>query len=1139
MKKDCVHNHLGCRYFPQNQKRKFMYIKLFQKLSGAMLLVLFSCGALLAQERTINGVVVDNINGQQLPGAVISIKGRPSNVAANAQGKFSIKVLPSDSVIVISFVGYQRAFVNVVGQDFVTVKMTSINKDLSDVVVVGYGTQSKRDITGSMATVDLKQIADIPAASITELLRGQVPGLSVAGGSQRPGDLATVSVRQQFNWGKDGGSTSPIIVIDDVIQIDPQTGKPSQEAFQNLDLSEVKSITVVRDAAAAIYGARGSQGAIIITTKRGTIGAPRVSYNAKFETNDAVSRGKVMNAGQFGVYSNEFYRALGRSQDNLFSDAELASMDSLNYDWLDNTWKPATTMQHSLNVSGGTDKATYFTGASYYTQGANMGSQDFKRWTYRAGTDVKVMSGLHLGATIAANNTNVAKSFTKINFRDGYANGGEQNDYSVLLHMPKYIPWIYNVDGVDQYISPPLGSYKAGNVKGNNSLSNWNYYALLNNGSQTTNKNFNYNVNISLQYDVPFVKGLSFKLNYGLSQQATNTEQDMFPQLLYQNSKIASAGTHLFSEIPSNDSKWKGTLNTANARVTYDNTTSKNEQSNFFVTYNRSFGEHSISAMVSAEKATNGLEERYQIYDNPNAAVYNGTSVSAGTLNTGNTITRRYEGGSLGYLGRLNYSFKDRYLLQFVFRSDASTIFAPENYWGFFPALSAGWIMSDEKFFKDNVSWVNFLKIRANIGRTGNSNINPWHWLQVYTAATDKGFGFGSNGGTYVTGFTPGVTPNRDVAWDATLQRNFGLDMSFLNSRLSVTFDQYYNSDKNILTDMSKALNNPVSVGGAFAEQNYSALNSWGTELSINWRDHVGDFTYSVGINSGWSNYKVVKFLPQPFNYPSITTTEREEGTYGITPVWGFQTWKQTSGHDGILRTDADIDNYWNYLSQDAANSGVAGAAPNFLGITSKSGLKKGMLVYKDVAGALNANGKTIAGPDGTILADEDYVKLKKSNRSYGFTTNLNFGWKGISLIAQISTSWGGTNSLDYIKQGTSSSNATWAQPIYLTDMYDSATNPNGKYPNIAYYDDFGGTNSDFFMLPTFRMYVRSLSVGYSLPAAWVRKAKIQSCRIFLSGNNLWDFYNPYPDKYRNMYDAPNVGYPTLRTWALGLNVGF
>ncbi|WP_447642958.1 MULTISPECIES: SusC/RagA family TonB-linked outer membrane protein [Chitinophagaceae] len=1098
---------------------------------------LISTNRLFAQSVKLTGNVTDKETGSPLSNVLVRVKNGTASVETDSLGYFKITAPSSESILTFSLVGYRIYETKAGSNSLVNIGLTQIVDNSNDVVVIGYGTQNKRDITGSMATVNLKTIADMPVASISDALRGQIPGLNVSGGSQRPGTMATLSVRQQFNWGKDGGGTIPLIVIDDVIQVDPQSGLPSLDRFNQLDLSEVESITVLKDASAAIYGSRGSQGAIIVKTKRGKVGTPRISYNAKFETNDAVSHGKVMNARQYGEYSNKFGRALGWNQDYMYSDAELVSMDSLNYDWLANDWGSAGVMQHSLDLSGGADRATYFMGASYYTQGANLGSQDFKRWTYRAGTDVKVLSGLRFSATLAASNTNVEKSFTKINFSDGFANGGEQNDYSVLLHMPKYIPWMYNINGVDQYISPPLGANKLGSASGNNSLSNWNYYALLNNGSKTTNQQFNYNVNFSLQYDVPFVQGLSFKMNYGMSQASNNTEQDQFPITLYQASKITAVGKHLFSETPASD--WTSTVNKSNARVTYDNTTSKSEQTNFFVSYDRKFGDHSFSAMASVEKTKNSLEDRYQIYDNPSADIYNGTSVSAGTLNTANTITYRYSSGTLSYLGRLNYSFKSRYLLQFVFRTDASTNFAPEHYWGFFPAVSAGWVMSDENFFKYSLPWVNYLKLRVNVGKTGNNNISAFKWLQVYTAATDKGFGFGNNGGMYVTGFTPGVTPNREAGWDNTLQRNVGLDMSFLNRRLSVTFDQYFNSSRNMLTDMSRALNFPISVGGAFAEQNYSGVNAWGSELSINWKDNIGELSYSVGINTGLNNYKTIKYLDQAFSYPSITTTSKAVGNYGIVPVWGFETWKQTSGGDGMLRTDADIDNYWNYLSQNAANSGVAGAIPNFLGVTSKSGLKKGMLVYEDIAGDLNTTDKTISGPNGRIAADEDYVRLKKSNRSYGLTTNINLAWRGISLYTQIATSWGGANWLDYVKQGTSSTNAMWSQPIYLTDMYDSTTNPNGKYPNVAYYDAFGGSKSDFFLMPTFRMVVRTLSVGYTLPTAWVKKAKVENARVYVSGNNLWDLYNPYPNKYRNMYDSPTVGYPTLRTWAFGLNIGF
>ncbi|MFD1771979.1 SusC/RagA family TonB-linked outer membrane protein [Sphingobacterium suaedae] len=1085
----------------------------------------------------ITGKVLDH-NGAPVPGATVLVKGTKAGVKTDENGVFNINVPELNSVIVVSYVGYKVQEINVGGKSNITIHLEPLDA-IDEVVVVGYGTQRAKDITGSIVSVDVGKLADLPVASISEALRGQVPGLNVSGGSNRPGAMASLSIRQQFNWGKDGGSEVPLIVIDDVIQVDPQNGKPSLERFNMLDVSEIESITVLRDASAAIYGSRASQGAIVVKTKRGKAGPPRIAYSAKFQTNDAISHGKVMNARQYGEFANSFGRAAGWNDNYFYSDAELARMDSLNYDWLANDWRAANAMQHSLDVSGGSDRATYYTGASFYTQTPNLGAQDFKRWTFRAGTDVKVASNLRLGATLAAANTNLEKSFTKINMNDGsFAIGGEQNDYSILLHMPKYIPWMYTIDGVDHYVSPALGPHRIGRVSGNNSLSNWNYYELLNNGSKTTSKDFNYNANFSLQYDVPFVKGLSFKFNYGLMQSAGNTEQVMMPLLLALAKNTNTADNHLYS----NTTQWDApALNKANSRVTYDNTTAKSEQMNFFANYNATFGDHDIGAMFSIEKATTGWEDRYQIYDNPTRGVYNGTSISAGTLNNSNTITYRTESGSLSYLGRVNYGYKGRYLLNFVFRSDASTKFAPENYWGFFPGLSAGWVASDESWFADNISWMNYLKFRASVGITGNNNVNPWKWTRLYTAATDKGMGFGDKGGEYTTGITPDADPNRDLRWDRTVQRNLGVDMSFLKSQLNLTLDGYYNTTTDMLTDMSGAIDVPISVGGAFAEQNYGGVKAWGTEVSLTWKSQVNEVNYSVGMNFAVGNYKVTKYFDRPFDYPAAMTTRRAVGNTGNgNPVWGYKTWKNTSAGDGMLRTDADIDAYWNYLTENANNSGIEGAAPNFLGITDKSQMKKGMLVYEDVRGALDAATQTYGKPNGVIEEDseQDFDMLKKSNMSYGITTNLSAGWKGISFQAQISTSWGGTRFVDYLKQGTGSTQSMWSQPIYLTDMYDPDTNPDGKYPNLAYYEQFGGNNSDFFMLPTFRMFVRSLSVGYSLPKEWVSRAKVDNVRIFLSGNNLWDFYNPYPNKYRNMYDAPNVGYPTLRTWSLGINLG-
>jgi len=1118
-----------------------MIKQILKKALLLQFLVLFSC-LLFAQQKTVTGKITD-ADGKGIQGINIAIKGSSVATATDENGAFSIVVPANESVLRISGTGYIYQEITVGTKIVMSLTLQRDMKQLDDVVVVGYGTQKVKAITGSIVSVDTKKLEDLPVSSLAEMLRGQVPGLDVSGGSQRPGTMATLSIRQQFNWGKDGGGTIPLIIIDDVVQIDPATNLPTLDKFNLLDLSEVESITVLRDGSAAIYGTRASQGAIVVKTKRGKLGPPKITYSAKFETNDAVSHGKVMNAKEYGIFSNRFQRGLGYNATGnpfkFFSAAELAGLDTLNYDWLNNDrgWKRANAMQHSINVSGGSERATYFTGASYYKQGANLGSQDFTRWTFRSGTDVKLLNSVKFSATVAANSSNLEKSFTKINFSDGYANGGEQNDYSVLLHMPKYIPWQLNVGGLDRYISPVLGLDKTGLPTGNNSLSNWNYYALLDNGSMTTNKSFSYNANFSLQYDVPFIGGLSAKVNYSIGSTSSNTEQVQMPLILSQGTNMGNTvNNHLYG---SPTITWThGNVNRSNSRVTYDNTTGTLEQVNFFVNYDRNFGNHSVSAMVSGERSKVGSEDRYQIYENPIPGVYNGTSVSAGTLNTSNSITYRSEAGTISYLGRVNYSFKNKYFAQFVFRTDASSKFAPENYWGFFPGVSAGWVISDEPFFKKRIKAINYLKLRGSLAKTGNDNVKAWKWMQLYTLALDKGMAFGTAGGNYTYGITPDATPNRTIKWDRTIQRNVGIDVKLLNNRLSVSVDGYYNSSKDVLTSMAGAVNVPISVGGAFAEQNYGAVNFWGAEIAATWNGRMGkNIDFSVGINFGISDNKVKNYLDQPFSYPSAYAGKLQQGYSLIGAQWGFKTWKNTSSGDGILRTDADLDAYWGYLTNLATQ---AGGAPKYFDIATRSGMKKGMLAYEDIRGALNANTKTIAGPNGQIddVQGQDFAILAKRTRSYGFTTNIGATWKSISFLTQISTSWGGYNSLDRIKQGTSSTNAGWSQVTYLNDMYDSTDNPNGKYPNMAFYD-YAYKTSDFWDMPTFRCVVRSLSIGYTLPKSWVSKAHMSNAKLILSGYNLWDLYNPYPNKYRNMYDAPNVNYPTLRTWSLGVNVGF
>jgi TonB-linked SusC/RagA family outer membrane protein len=1083
--------------------------------------------------------VVGNIkdeNGEALIGVTIAIKGQSTGTVTDINGNFSLEV-SQPNVLVVSYIGYTRQFIDYTGQQTLAIKMVSDVEKLNEVVVVGYGTQKVKNITGSIASVDMKTIESLPVANLTQALVGQIPGLSVSTGGSRPGSNdSALKIRQTFGFSKDGSNSNPLIVIDDVIQVDPATNLSSMDQFNRLDPSEVESITVLRDASAAIYGSRAAQGAIIVRTKRGKEGGVKVSYSGKFEWNDAVSHEKTMNTYEYGKLANTILGIDGKTGNSLFSAKELEQMKSLNYNWLDKAWSGAGAMQHSVNVNGGDKKATYFAGASYYDQGANLGTQNYKRYNFRAGTDVKITNRLKLSATINANNSRQEKSYTKI--VSGLSDGsfgdkgkGEQADYMYLLHMPGYIPYSYNVNGVDQWVSPALGPHAvAGTQNINNSIAGWNYFGLINNGSKSVNDDFNYGANFALQYDVPFVKGLSVKATYSLTRSSTNSEQTQLPYnlALGTNTGSSSDSTHLYGA----STVWSVKENNKTARVLYDVTTSKSEQANFYINYDRSFGLNNISAMASIERAENSSMFERQYYENTTSS-YNGSSSSAGTMIPGNSYMSRSESGALSYLGRVSYDYASKYLAQVIVRADASTKFAPENYWGVFPTVSLGWVASEESWFKNNISWIDFLKIRGSVGITGNDNIKAWKWKQLYSWAADKGLGFGTSGGTMVSGITPDATPNRDVRWATDTKSNLGLDVNVLNNRLSFGLDGYFDRSTGNLTDMSGLLGVPISVGGAYAEQNYNAVDAWGTEISVTWRDKIGEVKYSIGVNTSL-NWNKVKKYPESGNTFAANNPVRVGGSF-IKPVWGFKTWKGNEYGDGLLRTDADVDGYWNYLTQLAT---AAGTTPSYLGITDKTKVLKGMLAYQDLGGDLQADG-TNATPNGRVSTIEDYGKLVKNDITYGISTNLNLSWKSFSWSAQVSTSWGGYASIDRVGQKMGSTNNIWAHETFWTDMYDATSNVNGKYANIFNYGSQNNIVSDYWQVSSFRCFVRNMNFAYSLPRKLVAKVGIESAKFSLSGNNLWDLFNPYPNHYRNMYDDSSTSYPTLRTWAFGVNLTF
>jgi len=1087
----------------------------------------------------VTGTVTDN-SGLPLSGVNVTEKSSKNTVTTDFIGNYVINV-NSGATLVFSFIGMKKMEIPLAGRNVVNTKMQDDSNQLEAVVVVGYGSQKKKNLTGAIATIKPQDLMDLPVTNLSESLRGLVPGVSVSGGSGRPGEAASITIRQSFGFSKDANSNIPLVVIDDMVQVDPQNGLPTLDSFNRLDPSEIESLTILKDGSAAIYGSRASQGAIVVKTKRGKAGKPRFSYNSQFAVNDAISHTKTMDAYEFGVWHNRYYLNNNPTPDpaKYFSTAELEEMKTLNYDWLKEVWKPAIQQKHSFNISGGNEDVTYFAGATYLSQGANIGEQTYNKWNFRTGVNAKLSKNLDFSASISGNSGVIEKSFTKAtsgindsSYGSLTKGSGEQADYGYLLHMPKYIPWQTTVGGANYYMSPfPRLDRYLGSANANNTIAGWNYFATANNGSKQISDDFSYNINASLNYKIEAVKGLSLKGSFSRNQFSSYTEQIALPYDLARITNYNTQDNHLASAAL--DSEYIIDTNVRSARVYYTNNDTKSTQVNFFANYERTFGDHQVEGMVGVEGSESYITGTRLAYeDTPKD--YQGDYRTAGTLTTNSTSTRG-EQGTLSYLGRFNYGYKGKYLAQFLFRSDASTKFAPENYWGFFPSLQVGWVMSKEEWFEKSVPWVDFLKLRYSVGQTGKDNIQAWRWIQYYDVITDKGSQFGPNGGLLGTGVTPKVTPNRDVQWDTTLKHNFGIDFNVLENRLQVSTDFYYDKTTNMFTDMSSATGVPVSVGGGFAEQNFAAVDAWGIEVGLNWNDRIkSNFTYNVGINFGYSDNEVKKYPDQANNYPSITSTTRRVGNAeGINPVWGFNTWKETSTGDGILRTDADVANYWNYLTQRA---NAVGGVPNYLGITSQSGVPKGSLAYEDVGGVLNPDG-TVSGPDGQIIKEADYVKLANSNRTYGFTTNLGFKYSGFNFKTQIATSWGGTNFIDLVNQGTASTHNMWSHESFWNDMY-GVDNPNGKYPNLANWN-YISSPSDFWEVSNFRCVVRNLTVSYDFPKQAYASTKLQNINIGITGNNLWDLYNPYPDHYRNMYDTSYMNYPTLRTWSLNLNIAF
>lgn len=1081
---------------------------------------------LCAQNQTVTGLVVD-VSGEPIIGATVMVVNGTVGTVTDIDGKFNIKVAPK-SKLKVSFVGYTSQIISDLKNPRIVLLEDQLKLD--EVVVLGdYGSQKLRNATGAIETISTEELKDLSVGSLGDALAGKINGLHVSLSGGRPGSTPSLQIRQSsvnttITPSSDlGGNASPtpLYVIDGFIA--------DEGAFNNLDINEVENVTVLKDAAAAVYGARAAYGVVLVKTKQGKVGAPKISYSGQFGYTDALMLPKMLNAYDYGRIYNAARAANTATKDQesddlrvqLFQSDELEAMKGMNYNLLDKEWSAALTQRHSVNISGGTEKATYFGGVSYYQQEGNIGRLDYNRWNYRAGVNANISKWMKASLQVSGN-------YGETNKPKNVKGGGSDGDFeSLMLHVP-YVP-----DQVNGYYIFHSGME---NITNPSDQQKYNFAAVQNASDNVENQNQNFSLNGSLEYDFgwsKYLRGLKVKASYSknISTGKTNTIGTKID--VYRLISRGGSGGHLYvgDEIEYNaNTLGLYELNNGNSLGRSMNR-SDSYQMNLTVSYARQFGKHYVSGLFSIEKAESEWEDLNGSLTDPLPFTDGqSSSVDSNAEGFAQTVTfNRSESGMLSYVGRVNYSYDDKYLFEFMLRSDASAKFAPQNYWGMFPSWSAGWVISDEKWFDKDKTKIDFLKIRGSFGILGKDNVNAWLWTQLYTRNPDKGpiFGTNSSTNTSATIRMPKQGVNPDVHWDKTYKTNFGIDMAFLKNRMSANLDFYYDMGREMFASHQGTSYYPNTVGIQPAPENFGEVDTYGVELSLGWKDKIGkDMSYWVKLTTGYNDNKIRETgWKAAYDFDKLVRNERSD-----RGLWGYEC-------IGMFRSYQEINEYFDKYS-----------ITKYLGNT-KENVHPGMLIYKDVRGQYDESTGTFGPADG-IVDEQDYIKIShRASNPYGGTLNFGFSYKDFSISAQFGASWGAYSLVPTTMRKESYSeysnvSAMWKDMFVYEDIYDAnnivtvAQNRNAKYPNIR-YSSVNGAPSTFWKVSAATVQLRNMTVAYALPKEWLKIIGISSCRFNLTCQNVFNFLNPYPEGAWASWAGSYGYYPNLRKFTLGVNISF
>lgn len=1030
-----------------------------------------------AQNRTLTGVVTGEGETDPLVGVTIAVKGSTIATSSDINGKFSLKITNLQNVVITAkFIGFQyQEFTVPPGQTVLNIKLPKSTHDLAEVAVVavGYGTLQKNKVLGSVTEIKAADIEDIPVANLGTALMNRLAGVGVSVASGKPGATTTITLQGAYSAsaGSLGTTTDPLFIIDGL--------RAQKSDFDNLDASLIESISFLKDAQAAIYGAEADKGVVLVTTKKGKAGKPQISYSGYFSTSNNAFTPKLLTGLQEATGINDYLTATNAASTSMFSQADLNFIASNPYpSWYSQLWHSSQTKRHTINVSGGTDRVTFFGGASYYDEGGNFGLTEIKKYNIRSGMTAKVTDDvtafISLNAGYEYDDRNTAKSEN---------NDTENNTTTALTLTPAWIPLTTN--GLPNYLTLPSASGGT-----------WNPLAFFGSNSYVTNTNQSINLNSSIDFHPHQIKGLSAKVQFGKNIYLGNSK-NYYPS--YQTYQFASTGQN--GALYTNTLTAPKTVASANQILAGTSSTNEYELIGS-LNYNRSIKKNNFDLLfVATQNETSSTS--YNVYRTNQQIPGIDQFFAFDPSTTTQQNPQNSENGNLGYVARLNYDYAGKYLFQLIDRIDGSSNFAPGNRFGSSPAAAIGWRVSEEDFYKQYVSkYMSSFKIRYNIGITGDDRVSPFLYEPRFTTYSGTAL-FGS---TITNGLDPSYVPNPGLTWEHNRAQTLGFDAGFFNDRLTVTAEIWNKHYYDGLVDLSTA-QTPWTFGLASGVINYNQANTWGESVTINYVGNINkDWQFNANVNFGWGDSQTTQGVYNPANlgisneYASITNGELAS-QYSSTNIGLIAK--------GIIRTQAQLD----AILAKNPNYTIEGKTPQV-----------GWMDFVDV----NGDGKITAAADEGPMYSSITPAL-----SMGWTWGLAYKTFRMSVNGYFQLG-GKITTAERTPPTSASSNSTGSlnAPAFWADHW-TPSNPNAQYPRFDSADL--GENSTFWIRSGTRLYINNASLSYALPRGLADRLKIPNLRFILTGENLWAIINPFD--YKDVRQSSLQSYPTLRTISLGVNL--